>query len=112
MTKKSKNPLLAIVEGRLYDSKAEDITKLDLAGIDSICEYMYIVSGNSNRHVKSIAHHLVRALKNTDIDNIAVEGTENCQWVLIDIGDIIIHIFQPEARLHYRLEEIWKKKKS
>jgi ribosome-associated protein len=114
MTKKTKTiseAFAILVEKQLHDSKAENIIKIDLVGKSSICDYMYMATGTSNRHVKSIADNLEQAFQEAGAANIAIEGTENCQWVLIDAGDVIVHVFQPEARETFKLEEIWQKKK-
>ncbi len=114
MTKKKKiedKSFIAIVEKQLDDNKAENIIKIDLVGKHSICDYMYIATGNSNRHVKSIVDHIENALKDAGLQNVAIEGTENCQWALIDTGDIIVHVFQPEARETFKLEALWQKNK-
>jgi ribosome-associated protein len=114
MTKKKKTEdksFSAIVEKQLSDNKAENIIKIDLVGKHSICEYMYIATGNSNRHVKSIVDNIENALKEAGLPNVSIEGTENCQWALIDTGDIIVHVFQPEARETFKLEALWQKQK-
>lgn len=114
MTKKKKTEdksFAAIVEKQLSDNKAENIIKIDLVGKHSICDYMYIATGNSNRHVKSIIDNIENALKDAGLPNVSIEGTENCQWALIDTGDIIVHVFQPEARETFKLEALWQKQK-
>lgn len=114
MTKKKKTEdksFAAIVEKQLSDNKAENIIKIDLLGKHSICDYMYIATGNSNRHVKSIIDNIENALKDAGLPNVSIEGTENCQWALIDTGDIIVHVFQPEARETFKLEALWQKQK-
>jgi ribosome-associated protein len=114
MTKKKKTEdksFSAIVEKQLSDNKAENIIKIDLVGKHSICDYMYIATGNSNRHVKSIVDNIENALKEAGLPNVSIEGTENCQWALIDTGDIIVHVFQPEARETFKLEALWQKQK-
>ncbi len=68
---------------------------------------MIIADGTSNRHVGSLADNLVTALKQAGFDSVPVEGKETCDWVLVDAGDIIVHLFKPEMREHYNLEKMW-----
>ncbi len=99
--------ILATVLHVLDEAKAEEIVQIDLAGKSSIGDYMVIASGRSDRHVGAIADQLVRKLKETGIGRIRAEGTETCDWVLVDVGDIIVHIFRPEVREFYKLEKMW-----
>ena len=112
MTKKKDMSLAEIVHKHLKDSKAENVVMIDLSGHNSFCDVMFLASGNSNRQVKAIADNLEEACKDIGMTNISIEGTENCQWVLVDLGDVVVHIFQPEARQLYRLEELWDKTSS
>lgn len=91
----------------LEDNKAEDIVHIDLAGKTSIADSMFIASGRSTRQVSAIADHLYRKLKHVTGDGCKLEGMEKADWVLIDAGDIIIHIFRPEVRSFYNLEKMW-----
>jgi len=109
MQQNRKTEFTNIIEAALQKSKAEDITVIDLTGKDTICDAMYIATGSSSRSVKAIADHIVLAFKERNITNVNVEGEENCQWVLIDTGPIIVHIFQRGAREYYNLEELWTK---
>ncbi|MBI1339491.1 ribosome silencing factor [bacterium] len=95
------------VARRLEDDKAENILKIDLQGKSSIADWMIIASGRSQRHVGALADHLVRLLKDAGAGSPRVEGLPNCDWVLIDANDIVIHIFRPEVREFYNLERIW-----
>ncbi len=99
---------MRLVERSLDDDKAENIVTLDLAGKTSIADYMVVANGRSARQVGAIADHLVERLKD-GVPGIAVrvEGMPQNDWVLIDAGDIIIHIFRPEIRAFYNLEKIW-----
>lgn len=99
--------ILATVLHVLDEAKAEEIVQIDLAGKSSIGDHMVIASGRSDRHVGAIADQLTRKLKETGIGRIRAEGTETCDWVLVDVGDIIIHIFRPEVREFYKLEKMW-----
>lgn len=99
--------LLDTVLTSLDDSKAEDLVTLDIAGKSSLADHMVIVSGRSHRHVGAIADHLLKDLKAAGAGKATVEGQTTCDWVLIDAGDVIIHIFRPEVRGFYNLEKMW-----
>jgi len=99
--------LLATVMSILDEAKAEEIVSIDLAGKSSIGDYMVIASGRSDRHVGAIGDQLHRKLKDAGVTGIRAEGMETCDWVLIDAGDIIVHIFRPEVRDFYKLEKMW-----
>jgi len=99
--------LVELVLKNLDDSKAEDVLSIDLAGKTSLADVMVIASGRSDRHVGAIADHLIQALKEKGLDTPRVEGLPQCDWVLIDAGDIIVHVFKPEVRQFYNLEKIW-----
>jgi ribosome-associated protein len=98
---------LKLVLDSLEDSKAEDITSINIAGKSALGDYMVVVSGRSNRHVTAIADHLIEDLKAEGLGQIRVEGLETGDWVLIDAGDIIVHIFRPEIREFYNIEKMW-----
>ena len=91
----------------LDDAKAEDIISLDLAGKTSLADAMIIASGRSDRHVGAIADRVAFALKERGLPAPRIEGTPVCDWVLIDAGDIIVHLFRPEVRGFYNLEKLW-----
>ena len=91
----------------LEDDKAEDITVIDLAGKTSFADAMVVASGRSGRHVASIADKLQRRLKETGMKNITVEGLTQADWVLVDCGDVLVHVFRPEVREFYDLEKMW-----
>ena len=91
----------------LEEDKAEDLVVIDLEGKSSIADHMIIASGRSARHVAAIADHVVRKLKDQGRGTARVEGMPNADWVLIDTGDIVIHLFRPEVREFYNLERIW-----
>lgn len=99
---------LAAVLASLEDSKAENIVPIDIRGKSSLGDHMVVASGRSNRHVAAIAEHLVKALKDGDFGNARVEGLPAADWVLIDAGDIIVHIFRPEVRDFYAIEKMWQ----
>ncbi|MHC1547576.1 ribosome silencing factor [Phyllobacterium sp. K27] len=93
----------------LEDSKAEQVVPIDLRGKSVIADHMVIASGRSHRHVTAVADQLLRTLKENGYGNNAkVEGLSSGDWVLIDTGDIIIHIFRPEVREFYNIEKMWQ----
>jgi len=99
---------LDIVLASLEDSKAENIVPIDIQGKSSLGDHMVIASGRSHRHVAAVADHLLKALKDAGLGNARVEGLSGADWVLIDSGDVIVHIFRPEVREFYNLEKMWQ----
>jgi ribosome-associated protein len=99
--------LRAVARACLEDMKAEDLVEIDLAGKTSIADTMMIASGRSDRHVGAIADRVLQGLKDNGFGPARVEGLPACDWVLIDAGDLIIHIFRPEVRSFYNLEKMW-----
>ena len=87
--------------------KAEDITTIDLTGKSSIGDYMVVASGRSQRHVGAVADNVVEQVEAAGVRNVRVEGMRQCDWVLIDAGDVIVHVFKPETRAFYNLEKMW-----
>jgi ribosome-associated protein len=98
---------LTMILSRLDDMKAEETVTIDLRGKSAYSDYMIVTSGRANRHVGAIAENVAKALKDNGIKNIHVEGLPNCDWVLIDSGDVIVHVFRPEVREFYNLERLW-----
>ena len=92
---------------RLDDDKAQDVVFIDLKGKSAVADGLIVASGRSHRHVGALADHLLRALKEAGYGKARVEGLPHCDWVLIDTGDIIIHLFRPEVRQFYNIEKIW-----
>ena len=92
----------------LDEAKAEDIVSIPLAGKSSLGDYMVIATGRTDRHVGAIADPLHLTIKDWGLARVRVEGKEACDWVLIDAGDIIVHVFRPEVRDFYNLEKMWK----
>jgi len=92
----------------LDDAKAENVIVIDLSGKSSIADYMVIASGRSNRHVSAIIDQIQQKLKENGVGQVRVEGKENCDWVLLDTGDLIVHVFRPEVRDFYNLEKMWQ----
>ena len=99
--------VLLLVTSSLEDDKAEDVVVIPLAEKSSIADFMVIASGRSQRQVGAMADHLREKLKAAGVKGISVEGTQRCDWVLLDAGDIIVHIFRPEVRTFYNLEKMW-----
>ena len=95
------------VLARLDDMKAEDTVTIDLTGKTSIGDYMVVTSGRSNRHVSAVADRVLAELAEAGLPDVRVEGMPHCDWVLIDAGDVIVHVFRPEVRAFYNLEKMW-----
>jgi ribosome-associated protein len=104
---RSSESLLKEIVHRLDEAKAEDIVTIDLEGKSSIGDFMVIATGRSDRHVGAIADQLRKSLKDSGIGRVRVEGLETCDWVLIDAGDILVHVFRSEVRDFYNLEKMW-----
>lgn len=99
--------LKALALDCLDDMKAEETIEIDLAGRTSLADTMIITSGRSQRHVSAIADRILQEMKSKGFGTARVEGLPACDWVLIDTGDIIVHIFRPEVRGFYNLEKMW-----
>ena len=99
--------LLARILSSLDDDKAEDVVQIDLRGRSSVADWMVVASGRSSRQVTAIAEKLAERLKQDDGRSVKVEGKATGDWVLIDAGDVIVHVFRPEVREFYQLEKMW-----
>ena len=99
--------LLKSVIDAVENLKAQDVVELDVRGKSSVCDFMVIASGTSTRHVKSVADEVVRFAKQLDVMPLGVEGEREAEWVLVDLGDVVVHIMQPAIRSYYNLEELW-----
>lgn len=93
--------------GSLDDDKAEDVVTIDLRGKSSMADYLVIASGRSTRQVGAMADHLLRKVKTEGFGTAAIEGIPQNDWVLIDAGDVIVHLFRPEVRAFYNIEKMW-----
>src|SRR5262245_11096952 len=87
--------------------KAEDTVTIDLAGKSSLADFMVVTTGRSNRQVGAIADRMLEDLHKAGVRQVKVEGMPHCDWVLIDAGDVIVHVFRPEVRAFYQLATIW-----
>jgi iojap-like ribosome-associated protein len=96
-----------LVTASLDDDKAEDVVVIELAGKTTIADHMVIASGASKRHIGSMADHLLERVKAGGYRSVAVERTDQSDWVLIDAGDVVVHLFRPEVREFYSLERLW-----
>ena len=99
--------LLKLVQASLDDDKAEDIVVIDLVGKTEIADFMVIANGTSKRQVGAMADHLQRKIKASGFKGLATEGLDNCDWVLIDAGDVVVHLFRFEIRAFYNIEKMW-----
>ena len=99
--------MLSVILTSLDNMKAEDTVTIDLTGKSSIGDYMVVSTGRSQRHVASIADEVVKDLHKAGIGRVRVEGQRVGDWVLIDAGDVIVHVFRPEIRIFYNLEKMW-----
>jgi ribosome-associated protein len=98
---------LNLILSRLDDMKAEETVTIDLRGKSAFSDYMIVTSGRATRHVGAIAENVAKSLKENGIKRLHIEGLPNCDWVLIDSGDVILHVFRPEVREFYNLERLW-----
>lgn len=96
-----------LVVQSLEDDKAEDTVVIDLKGKTSIADYMVVTSGRSARQVGAMSDHLLEKLKAIGVVGADAEGAPQCDWVLIDAGDVIVHLFRPEVRAFYNIEKMW-----
>jgi ribosome-associated protein len=96
-----------VIVTSLEDDKAEDETVIDLSGKSTMADYMVIATGRSQRQVGAMADHLLEKLKAAGIKSVAVEGQPQCDWVLVDAGDVVVHLFRPEVREFYKLDKLW-----
>jgi ribosome-associated protein len=97
-----------VVLASLSEAKAEDPVSINITGKSSLGDYMVVASGRSHRHVGAIADRLLADLKDAGCRDARVEGLKTCDWVLVDAGDVIVHIFRPEVRAFYNIEKMWR----
>ena len=103
----SPRSLIDTILASLDDAKAEDVVDLDVSAKTPITDHMVICTGRSSRHVGAIADHVAKDLKDAGFGTVAIEGQPACDWVLIDAGSVIVHVFRPEVREFYHLEKMW-----
>ena len=101
------DPLHALVMHQLDEDQAQEVVSIPLAGVSSIADHMVIASGRSSRHVAAMAEKIAARIKKEGFGSARVEGLPTADWVLIDAGDIIVHLFRPEVRSFYNLERMW-----
>lgn len=104
---RSADDVLQAVKSSLDRDKADDVVVIDLAGKTSIADFMVVASGASKRHIAAMSDHVLEKVKEMGATSVGVEGTGHCDWVLIDIGDVLVHLFRPEIREFYALERLW-----
>ena len=100
--------MIDVVLKSLDDAKAEQTVAIDITGKSSLSDHMVVASGRSNRHVSAVADQVVKALRENGFGKPRVEGLPHADWVLVDGGDVIVHIFRPEVREFYNLEKMWQ----
>jgi len=101
------NKLQKAAVAALEEIKGQDITVLDVRKLTSMCDSMIIASAQSTRQVKALADNVADRMKEAGASIVGVEGQESSEWVLVDCGDIVVHVMQPAVRAHYKLEELW-----
>jgi len=99
--------LLANVREAVAELKGKDVIEIDVRGKSSVADFMVVVSGTSTRHVKSIADEVVKFAKRLDLMPLGVEGEREAEWILVDLGDVIVHVMLPRVREFYALERLW-----
>lgn len=93
----------------IEDMKGQDISALDVRGMTDITDSMIIASGTSNRHVKAVADRVVAVLRDAGVKPLGVEGEQQGEWILLDFGDVVVHVMHPDSRRFYELEKLWNK---
>jgi len=99
--------LLKAVHAAVDNLKAQDVVEIDVRGKTSVCDFMIVASGTSSRHVKSVADEVIKHAKQLDCQPLGVEGEREAEWVLVDLGDVVVHIMLPRVREFYALERLW-----
>ncbi len=99
--------LVTFIQDKIDDMKGRDVVVLDVRGKSSITEFMIICSGTSNRHTRSIAEHVAHEVKNAGLQPLGIEGENSGEWVLLDLGDVVVHVMMEESRSFYQLEKLW-----
>ena len=100
--------MIDVVLQSLEDAKAEQTVAIDIVGKSSLADHMVVTSGRSNRHVAAVADQVMKAMRENGFDKPRIEGLPHADWVLVDGGDVIVHIFRPEVREFYNIEKMWQ----
>lgn len=103
----NRTPLTTVAVGALEDLKGQDIKLLDVRKLTTVTDTMVICTGTSSRHVSSLAQNVVEESKRAGFRPMGIEGKETGEWVLVDLGDVVVHVMQSQARAHYQLEKLW-----
>ena len=101
-------PVIDLILDILDDAKAEEIVAVDITGKSSLADHMVVASGRSHRHVAAVADQVIVALRENGYGKPRVEGLNHADWVLVDAGDVILHVFRPEVREFYNIEKMWQ----
>jgi|TARA_B110000503_G_C7031870_1_gene364373 ribosome-associated protein len=104
----NQSEFVQFVIDKLEDMKARDIVQVNVEGKSTVTDMLIVCSGNSKKHVTSIAENLVVEMKSADIPPLSVEGKETGEWVLVDLGNVVVHVMQDETRDFYQLEKLWQ----
>src|SRR5690554_1594181 len=104
--------LIKTVEGALEELKAKDVVRIDVRELTGVTDYMIIASGGSNRQVSALADSVIEKAKEAGRRPLGIEGKESGEWVLVDLGDIVVHVMQPATREFYDLEKLWQSAES
>ena len=100
--------LIDLILETLDDAKAENTVAIDITGKSALTDHMVVTSGRSHRHVGAVADQLERAMRDGGFGKPRIEGLPHCDWVLVDAGDVIVHVFRPEVREFYNIEKMWQ----
>ncbi len=103
-----RRPMIEVVLESLDDAKAQNTVAIDMTGKSPMSDHMVVTSGRSHRHVGALADQLSKSLRENGYDKPRIEGLPHCDWVLVDAGDVIVHIFRPEVRDFYNIEKMWQ----
>jgi ribosome-associated protein len=104
----NQSEFVQFVIDKLEDMKARDIVQINVEGKSTVTDTLIVCSGNSKKHVSSIAENLVVEMKSADIPPLSVEGKQTGEWVLVDLGNVVVHVMQDESRDFYQLEKLWQ----
>lgn len=106
-TEQQDQHLISLIEGALEDMKAKEVVLIDVRGRSTVTDYMVVASGTSKRHVASVAQEVLDKLKAEGMQPIGVEGQDVGDWVLVDVGSVVVHVMMPDARSFYDIERLW-----